>query len=76
MGHLLCEEGDIEPQPEGTCVTREEVRAWLEDRAREKRMREECAKQRELDIASGKIGVELLTGRELAVHHPEVFEGY
>lgn len=35
-----------------------------------------AAAQRQADLLAGKIPLEEMTGRELAEHHPEVFQGY
>lgn len=58
-------------------LTAEQFRRWKAEKEVTQRLaaQEAEAKRRE-DILAGRIPLEELTGKELAEHHPEVFEGY
>lgn len=59
-------------------LTEHEFRQWkvaqMHEQGKPGVMEQEA--QRRADVAAGHIPIEELTGRELAEHHPEVFEGY
>ncbi|KAL6771551.1 hypothetical protein ACKKBG_A26835 [Auxenochlorella protothecoides x Auxenochlorella symbiontica] len=58
-------------------LTAEEYREWRQTRDAERAARvAQHAVDREAGILSGSIPPEQLTGRELARHYPELFDGY
>lgn len=59
-------------------LTEEEFRRWkaahLDEQGKSDAVDQEA--QRRADIAAGIVSIEEMTGRELAEHHPELFDGY
>jgi hypothetical protein len=66
-----------EQQQQQPRLSLEQFAQWKALREQEKQQEvKRLAEQRVVDIKSGRIPLDELTGRELAEHHPEVFQGY
>jgi len=58
-------------------LTKEEFKLWQAAQQQEQAAALEAQiAQREADLAAGYIPIDEMTGKELAEHHPEVFQGY
>jgi hypothetical protein len=67
-------EDEMRPPPK---LTKEEFQKWqAAHEAAQTAALEAKLAQREADVAAGKIPIDEMTGKELAKHHPEVFQGY
>ena len=66
-----------EDPPPSKKMTKDDFEQWkLNQDAEQKAAAAAQLAQREADLAAGRIPAEEMTGRELAEHHPEVFDGY
>jgi hypothetical protein len=58
-------------------LTKEEFKQWQAGQQQEHAAVLEAQRaHREADLAAGHIPIDEMTGKELAKHHPEVFQGY
>jgi hypothetical protein len=70
------------PGPEAPSVpphalTAEEWARWKAEQAAQRELQQEASRvQRAADLASGRVPVDEMTGKELHQYHPELFENY
>ena len=63
-----------EPARPGPHLSAEQFAAWKASKQAHRAF--QTPEERERDIREGRVPVEQMTGRELAKHCPEVFDGY